>query len=32
MTDDFFGHRMKFLVWHNKPEAMITDAEKASME
>lgn len=29
-TEAFFGHRMEFLEWQNKPEAMMTDVEKAS--
>ena len=31
-TDAFFGHRMEFLEWQDKPEAMMTAVEKASME
>lgn len=31
-TDVFFGHRMEFLEWQDKPEAMMTAVEKASME
>lgn len=31
-TYAFFGHRMEFLEWQVKPEAMMTDVEKASMK
>ncbi len=28
-TYAFFGHRMEFLEWHDKPESLMTEAEKA---
>lgn len=31
-TYAFFGHRMEFLEWQNKPEAMMTETEKKSLE
>lgn len=31
-TNAFFGHRMEFLEWQDKPESMMTAVEKASME
>lgn len=31
-TYAFFGHRMEFLEWQDKPEAMMTDVEKANIE
>ncbi|MGB7460557.1 MAG: hypothetical protein WA887_06745 [Carnobacterium jeotgali] len=31
-TNAFFGHRMEFLEWQNKPEAMMTVVEKLSTE
>lgn len=29
-TYAFFGHRMEFLEWHDKPESLMTEAEKAA--
>ncbi|MER1954883.1 MAG: hypothetical protein ABS913_09225 [Desemzia incerta] len=31
-TYAFFGHRMEFLEWHNKPESMMTDVEKSTIK
>ncbi len=31
-TYAFFGHRMEFLEWEDKPEAMITELERKEME
>ena len=30
-TYAFFGHRMEFLEWENKPDAMITELERKQM-
>lgn len=31
-TYAFFGHRMEFLEWEDKPDAMITDLEREEMK
>ena len=31
-TYAFFGHRMEFLQWEEKPDAMITDLERKQMK
>lgn len=31
-TYAFFGHRMEFLEWEEKPDAMITDLERKQMK
>lgn len=31
-TYAFFGHRMEFLEWQNKPQSMMTDVEKSDIK